>query len=602
MQLRIAMKHPGLKSFEDAILGISTPGHSSYGNHLRIDEIRRLITPEEEATAAILQWLTSSGIPSNDIRNDTDWISLNLTVGQAERLLDTKYTWFYQQDSGISLVRTLQYSIPKNLHRYVHLIQPTTSLNTFQGGGSTLGRRKVKRFETSAHDAITNSSGTATNAMLPSANSCDNLITPACLIQIYNITRFNFTLPPNVTNKIGIAGFHDQFASQSDINSFLSTTAPNASGANFTFQGIDGSINQGGDAALASTEANLDIEYSVALAYPVNTTFYSTPGYAPIVPDIEEPNVNNPHNEPFLSLTSYLVNLPEDELPQVLMFSYGENEQSVPLGYANLVCEAFLLLGARGTSVIVASGDSGPGSACQTNNGTNATAYTPYFPAACPWVTTVGGTINPLNETAYDASGGGFSNYFGRPSYQDGIVDKYLEGLGNGNAGLYNASGRGYPDVAVQGQNFSFYDKGTSYTVQGTSIGPPIFGGMIAQINAARLATNQSALGFLNPWLYEASASDVSPFNDIVMGGSVGCYNRSRYSGLPAPAVPYAGWNATVGWDPVTGLGSPNFGKLLQTLNWSAILESSSDNITKSDPAIVQIFDMVGQAIPSAMV
>jgi tripeptidyl-peptidase I len=36
------------------------------------------------------------------------------------------------------------------------------------------------------------------------------------------------------------------------------------------------------------------------------------------------------------------------------------------------------------------------------------------------------------------------------------------------------------------------------------------------------------------------------------------------YSGLPTPIVPYASWNATSGWDPVTGLGTPDFGKLLK--------------------------------------
>ena len=48
------------------------------------------------------------------------------------------------------------------------------------------------------------------------------------------------------------------------------------------------------------------------------------------------------------------------------------------------------------------------------------------------------------------ASGGGFSNYFTAPSYQAHIVDKYIESLGGQHRGLYNESGRGYPDVAAQ--------------------------------------------------------------------------------------------------------------------------------------------------------
>ena len=50
---------------------------------------------------------------------------------------------------------------------------------------------------------------------------------------------------------------------------------------------------------------------------------------------------------------------------------------------------------------------------------------------------------------------------------------------------------------------------------------------------------------------------------DIVNGGSTGCTGSDIFSGLPTPHVPFASSNATVGWDPVTGLGAPNFEKLL---------------------------------------
>jgi tripeptidyl-peptidase-1 len=65
----------------------------------------------------------------------------------------------------------------------------------------------------------------------------------------------------------------------------------------------------------------------------------------------------------------------------------------------------------------------------------------------------------------------------------------------------------------------------------------------------------------LNPWLYTVGYKGLT---DIVNGGSVGCTGTDIYSGLPAPYVPYASWNATAGWDPVTGLGTPDFKKLLE--------------------------------------
>lgn len=57
-------------------------------------------------------------------------------------------------------------------------------------------------------------------------------------------------------------------------------------------------------------------------------------------------------------------------------------------------------------------------------------------------------------ERAADFSGGGFSNYFATPDYQADVVSSYIGGLGTEYAGLYNKSGRAYPDVAAQGVNF----------------------------------------------------------------------------------------------------------------------------------------------------
>jgi tripeptidyl-peptidase I len=57
--------------------------------------------------------------------------------------------------------------------------------------------------------------------------------------------------------------------------------------------------------------------------------------------------------------------------------------------------------------------------------------------SAGPFVTTVGGTTGVCPEIAYDKSGGGFSNYFVRPSYQDKAVSSYLERLGDQYDGLF---------------------------------------------------------------------------------------------------------------------------------------------------------------------
>jgi tripeptidyl-peptidase I len=163
-------------------------------------------------------------------------------------------------------------------------------------------------------------------------------------------------------------------------------------------------------------------------------------------------------------------------------------------------------------------------------------------------VTTVGGTTH-VPEIGVDFSGGGFSNYFTRPSYQQKAVSAFLKGLGKTYKGLFNPNGRAYPDVSTQADNFRVFFQGSPIPVGGTSASCPTFNGFVALLNDARLKKKLPPLGFLNPMIYSKA---ISGFNDITTGNNPGC-------GTP-------GFNATKGWDPVTGVGTPNFGKLKSIL------------------------------------
>jgi tripeptidyl-peptidase I len=98
------------------------------------------------------------------------------------------------------------------------------------------------------------------------------------------------------------------------------------------------------------------------------------------------------------------------------------------------------------------------------------------------------------------------------------------------------------------------------HTIIHTDLSPsasaPTFAAIVADLNSIRLAANKSTLGFLNPWIYGLSGQG---FTDIIHGGSTGCKGEDPLSGEKMPYVPYASWNATVGWDPVTGMGTPLF-------------------------------------------
>jgi len=227
-------------------------------------------------------------------------------------------------------------------------------------------------------------------------------------------------------------------------------------------------------------------------------------------------------------------------------------------------------LGLAGASVIFSSGDygvAGNGGECCTKakcaggtyNSGSSGSFNPAFPSTCPYVTAVGATqIKP--NTAVTAtspeeacetviySGGGFSNVFAMPSYQSSAVASFYKNhKPTYTTTQYNNSQavRGYPDVSANGANYVVAVDGSFSLVYGTSASAPTFGSIITLINEQRIAAGKSAVGFLNPTLY----ANPSAFTDITSGGNRGCGTN--------------GFTAVSGWDPVTGLGTPNYPKLL---------------------------------------
>lgn len=151
----------------------------------------------------------------------------------------------------------------------------------------------------------------------------------------------------------------------------------------------------------------------------------------------------------------------------------------------------------------------------------NSTRFSPAFPAACPYVTTVGGTQNIPNEVAVSrfGSGAGFSDYWPMPDWQKSAVSGYLNEKGNqtlleyySKNNIFNASGRAYPDVAALGDRFAIYvpslynpRNGNSSgwgLIGGTSASSPTFASILSQLVDYRLSQGKKPFGWFNPLLY----------------------------------------------------------------------------------------------------
>jgi tripeptidyl-peptidase I len=528
---------------------VSDPTHDRYGQHLSSDEVNELVKPAADSLELVHTWLLDHGIEAYELEYSEakDWIKVSLPIRDVERLLNTKYSVFRHED-GSHLVRTLEWSLPKHLHNHVTAVQPT---NSFFRAAPKSSNVKPVAFDEGKNFRFNKYNPSVPNNMTV-AQACNvSAVTPLCLRTLYGTLDYVPQVPGQ--NKVGLTNYLGEANNRSDVSIFLQRFRPEAASAAYTFKTI---VIAGGDdqqtpdnATQLGTgkdlEGNLDAETIIGIDYPTPLTTYNTGGSPPFIPDLFAPTNTN---EPYLTWVQYVLSQPDSTIPQVISTSYGDDEQTVPPSYARTVCAQFAQLGARGISLLFASGDEGVGATgdCLTNDGKNTSTFLPLFPSTCPYITSVGGTKNFGPEVAaFDprngfASGGGFSNYFPRPSYQDDAVNGYLKILGSQFAGLYNKSGRAYPDISAQSQSFITIWNGTIARLDGTSASTPTVSAVLALVNDALLAAGKPVLGFLNPWLYKKGYKALT---DVVSGSAIGCGG--------------AGFPAAKGWDPVTGFGTP---------------------------------------------
>ncbi|KAG6002678.1 hypothetical protein E4U21_002830 [Claviceps maximensis] len=630
VDVAIGIVQGGFGALEETLRQVSSPQHANYGKHLSSREIHQLLQPAPESVLAVRQWLTDpDSLRDANITASAgdDWLELTMSVASLETLLQTEYWVFRHEPSGTSAVRSLAWSLPAHLMDVIDVVTPSNVFlrptAQFKYGApppdwETQGRMPTHE-ELVEEDRLDRGhleipSQEDLSADPTAAEACNRLaVSPLCLRVLYGTWGYRASPSRPASrrgghgpeNSVGIVNFLGEVANRSDIALYLSRYRPDAASAHaeadFTVELVNGGDDQqtrntaGQMARKKGYEGALDAQTVLGISWPVPLVTYNVGGKPPFRP--LRTHAQNT-NEPYLAWLRYMRGV--EHPPGVISISYAEDEKLVPVEYARRVCAEFALLGLRGVSVLVASGDWGVGREKQCvrmddggddNNKDShgeRRRFMPSFPAGCPYVTAVGATRlvpAPVGRTdkaqgqttdvdadkviemvAFDArskyaSGGGFSDVFAQPAYQRDAVAAYLSHLAgtaaheaaspgavnasSGYDGLFDPRGRAYPDISAVGYHFSVLWDAVAHLQDGTSASTPTVAAIIALVNDALAAAGRPPLGFLNPWLYSAAGPAL---RDVTHGSNMGC----NTSGFPA----------ATGWDPATGLGTPWFPKM----------------------------------------
>lgn len=328
-------------------------------------------------------------------------------------------------------------------------------------------------------------------------------------------------------------------------------------------------------------EVSLDVETAHAMAPGANILLVTTP-------TAETLGVQG--FPQMMAAEQYVV---DHHLANVISQSFGSAEEAFGSSQSLLnLRHAYIAAAQNGVTVLASSGDGGTANSYKEPVKNPATIPFPSveWPASDPLVTGVGGTYlctNPTantndprtlyahakgkcprfptaDEVAWTFSGGGFSQVFSAPSYQGALP------AGSTQIGAM----RGVPDVAFQASAgtgaliyVSLPPDGLSsnvscgatpcstgwYDIGGTSLACPQFAALVAIADQI----NGGGLGLINPGLYRIGADPTRYANDFF---DVATNNTNQAD----PSIP--GYPATTGWDPVTGLGTPNAANLVPDL------------------------------------
>jgi subtilase family serine protease len=506
-------------------------GSPTFGKWLTLDEFRDKFGLSTVDRQRVTEWLESVGFTQLVWSRDQTSVTFQGTADEIRQAFKTELHTYRTGNSSHVANRETP-SIPRAL---AHLV-------TGIGGLSDL-RPHVKA-----------------KAQFTSALSGSHFLAPADIATLYN-------LAPVYGAGITGSGIKVVVVGQSDIHPENLARFWNAAGIKQTVPQL---ITTGPDPGFSSTdeqESEADLEWLGAVAPSAQLIYVAS-------------------DDVFESL-AYSI---DQNLGNIIVVSYGLCEQDVST--ITSLNDKLAAAAAQGITVIAASGDFGA-AACDASSQVSTASHglAVDFPASSPYVTGVGGTTlqdagsgfwastnatygsslltyipeaawNDTTSSVIAASGGGISSIFSKPTWQNGPTSK----------------NRSVPDIALAASaNHDGYltcfdgdctdgfraQDNTVEVLGGTSLAAPVAAGI-----AALIEQKYGSQGVLNGKLYTLASISDDAFHDVTTGNNV----------VPCSAAPSCpngsiGYQASTGYDNVTGLGTIDAGQLIN--EWNADFQLS---------------------------
>ena len=271
----------------------------------------------------------------------------DLRVTQASQLLGASYQLYRNMKTNDSIIRTVGYSLPEVLHRHVQTVMPATCFSSMEVSVQTPHRRTFGPAPAHMQGASGNPEAVDARQPPPEPPPEPPIVVPENLRWLYGTQSYVVSAYHPGQNSLAVVG--DRLPRQQDLTTFLDQYQKSANRATFNIQNVDGIPPNLWE--LSNQRSNVAVQYTTAMAYP-------TPLFVFRIVRTEVA---------FTQLLHFLLGM--QPVPRTVGISFNYFfEHDLPPQDARAMCDLLAEFAARGSSVLVASGDIGVGPAegCNT--------------------------------------------------------------------------------------------------------------------------------------------------------------------------------------------------------------------------------------------